>query len=76
MKFRQHRGSLEDSLKTTVSFDTFTAFKDYLVELLGLEDTRQLHTLDVEFYGYDERCDQYLHIVKYQDKPIGFIFEV
>lgn len=75
MKFRQHRGSLEDSLATTVSFSTFTEFKEYIRVLLGLEEHKP-NTLNVEFYGYDERCNQYLHIVTYEDKPIGFIFEV
>lgn len=76
MKFREHRGSLEDSLATTVHFERFSDFKQYLAKLLGLEDTRVLHKLDIEHYGYDDRCKQNLHLVTYEDKPIGYIFEV
>lgn len=59
MKFglREHRGSLEESLKTvkTISLSTFLSLLD-----------------KYEFYCFDDRCQQLLFCVKDLNSPLPF----
>jgi hypothetical protein len=63
-KFREHRGSLEDSMKTVrpcYSFEELYAYCRVLLWPWYIEFTKeQLH---IKPYGYDERIDWDTHIV-------------
>ena len=65
MKFRFHRGSLDDSLKTEVEINppTLNALAVYL-------DVEQ-NDLTVTPYCFDERCGWDTHLVKTSDGVLG-----
>lgn len=75
INYRDHRGSLADSLSTSRQYDSLKALHDDI----GFDS--------IDYYGYDERCKQHLFIVKQNTVrsnflslelmpiPIGFIFE-
>lgn len=66
IKFRRHRGTLEDSLETMQEFDSLMALKQYLENDLD----------NIGYYGYDERCKQDLWMVtNSMHMPLGFICE-
>lgn len=67
IKFRFHRGSLEDSLATTKEFRTVNEFFTYI--------NPHSEKYNEKYYGYDDRCKQDLTMVLINDKPIGFIIE-
>lgn len=76
MKFRLHRGSLADSLETTVELEpTAAAIAAYMSkqwpwdcfpEPLTAED------IAVEPYGYDDRIKTFVHVVWMRGRPFGF----
>ena len=57
--FREHRGSLEESMKT----------------IRKIKSIDELGDVTVEDYGYDERLDSETKIVLKDGRPIGFITE-
>jgi len=78
INFRWHRGSLEDSLATSVSFCTNASFKRYIIQQCQLKYLYvfdENETFDIKDYGYDERCKQHLKSVLVNGAIIGFIFE-
>lgn len=80
MKFREYRGSLSESLDTTVEFTTKDEMKKYILNLWK-KDYPQLSVDDIEFkyQVYDNRCnwDTYLvfiHPITFTGKhniPVG-----
>lgn len=67
MKFRYHRGSLEDSLSTEQDFNFRSICKDMnLIE----KDTK----MQIQFYAYDNRVDQALFEVSIDNQIIGFVY--
>jgi hypothetical protein len=68
MYFREHRGTLEDSLKTECQFKTFTELK-----LKYLSSNR--NRIEINYYGYDKRCEQDLWLVFVDSIPIGFAYD-
>lgn len=56
MKFRYHRGSLAESLKTTVEIEQTIAA---LANHLGVRP----ESITVRHYGLDERCGWNVHLV-------------
>lgn len=64
MKFREHRGGLDDSLKTVVEVTDREALALYCANLLRPFNVPCLaECLQVERYGFDERIDWDTHIV-------------
>jgi len=71
MKFRWHRGSLDDSMQTVVDFESF----DGLVSILRATPyTPSFDTSDikVEKYCYDPRIEWDTYIVTIDGNAIGF----
>lgn len=65
IRFRWQRGTLKDSLKTSINFDTIEELEAYVdKELFNEKGT----------YGIDERCHQKLDIVLRNQCPVGFIY--
>lgn len=60
--YREHRGSLEDSLATTRSYASWPEFH----KEVGFDDIKD--------YGYDGRCNQILWLVLKDGRPLGFRF--
>jgi hypothetical protein len=86
--FRFHRGSLEESLKTTVIINSLSELEDKITEAMRncifiKEDT--LVELEIHPYpsienNFDDRIGWYTHIViaKYKNitaHPVGFLSE-
>lgn len=86
IKFRWHRGTLEDSLATTMEFKSLTELKTYIYnEVYKDLPEFMLHPVEefkikIKDYGYDDRCRQNLWIVLCSQPekvyfPMGFICE-
>jgi hypothetical protein len=73
IKYREHRGSLQESLETTREFSTL---KDCLQYVQGNWNERpgnsyaRLDDIQISYYGYDDRVKQELFQVYL--KPPGF----
>ena len=79
INFRWHRGSLEDSLATSVSFASISSLERYITqqcELMHMKvfDEAGQSTIKYQDYWYYSRCGQDLEAVIVDDKLIGFIF--
>lgn len=60
MKFRYHRGTLQESLTTMEEFNMKKIYQDN-------DFDRKYHCLTVTHYGYDDRIHKELWIVQVQD---------
>jgi hypothetical protein len=76
MRFREHRATLEDSLKTLVSVETREALVRHLKTViwpLTMTDEEIERKLVVGPYGYDERIGWQTYIVLLSDYGVlGF----
>jgi hypothetical protein len=54
--FREHRGSLEESLATTEEFPDWTALVDYVISLLRPEREITANDVLLKYLGFDDRC--------------------
>ncbi len=78
MKFRYHRGSLQDSLVTAVSFNTLDELKTHIMEthcMLLIDDILNMDFL-LSHYGYDERVQQDLWLLRIDYAPVGFVYDL
>jgi len=68
MKFRYHRGSLEDSLATEQDFNIDNICKEmgYIAKAVKIQ---------IQFYAYDNRIDKALYAVMVDEFIIGFLYE-
>lgn len=64
--FRFHRGSLEESMKTVVSFNDIEELRKILWEVYGPGE------LVMEKRGYDDRADWHTWIVTLNGNAVGF----
>lgn len=67
MKFRQHRGSLIESLETTEEFKTVKALLLYLQKELNIN----VEKLKCKYLGYDNRCNWNTYLL--YEKGFGVI---
>jgi len=74
MKYRDHRGSLSDSMETVQEFDTFEDLKEYL-EYKWRQMYYVVEQVKIEPYGFDERIDWDTHIVTVQLKDVHGQYE-
>jgi hypothetical protein len=80
MKFREHRGSLADSMATVVEVDGERGLLMHIMHLLEryypartYEDYQRVFHVTVKPYGYDERIKWDAHMVYLEGYgPIGF----
>ena len=75
--FREHRGSLKESLETMKSFDNKEALLEYLKNILPICFGCSIeNNLICEHYCYDERTEWETYILKvktpYNNPVIGF----
>lgn len=65
MKFREHRGGLEDSMKTVREFNTEEEFTSFIGDLAArdVSDGSERVAVDIHYYGYDARIDWDSYIV-------------
>ena len=70
VNFREHRGSLQESLEMTKEFDS-------LYDLFNYYDPKDGNSLYLGYYGFDNRCNQELFILQDANLGgvIGFVFE-
>ena len=74
IKFRWHRGILEDSMATAMEFDGLSKLFDYLCKSYITPLKKQ--EIEIIYYGLDKRIKQELFVVYVKGYvPIGFIFE-
>jgi hypothetical protein len=73
MKFRFHRGSLEDSLATVVEVGSMAELRAVIEKEWGLICPTGDEPLSVEPYGYDARIDWDTHLVLWKYQPVGFL---
>lgn len=65
MKFREHRGSLDDSMATCVEIEpTYEALKEHLKKILSYWPLPEPLVLEIKRYGYDNRIQWESYIVK------------
>jgi hypothetical protein len=74
IKFRWHRGTLEESMATAMEFDSLQAMVDYL-NIYYSQTHKFPYIYTTSPYGYNSRVNQYLTGVKLDGDIIGFIFE-
>lgn len=67
--YREHRGSMEDSLATTKEFKSL---RDICNSICLKHDC---FIEDVNISYYDDRCKQDLFIVKINKEAVGFLYE-
>lgn len=85
MKYRDHKGSLSDSMANVQEFETFYDLKEYL-EYSWNQYYKEVAEIKIEPYGYDQRIGWDTHIVTVQLKdehgqyeydgdfiPVGFM---
>ena len=73
IKYRKHRGGLEESLKTSMEFENIKKLFEYIVE--DSELPLSIKKLKIMYYGFDERINQDLFIVSVDDYGVfGFIY--
>jgi hypothetical protein len=81
IKYREHRGSLQESLDTAREFSTL---KDCLQYIKGAyndfpgHNIKNIKDFSIAYYGYDERVHQELYRVYcHSELPfiLGFIYE-
>lgn len=83
IKFRWHRGGLEDSLATSVEFESWSELWKVLHDNFVLP-LLKANPLEVKIFycGFDERVNQDLWMVKANTAgmddfyPLGFIYEI
>ncbi len=75
MKFRYHRGSLTDSLETAITFFILGELKTDICTKHSMI-LREPVDLYMCYYGYDKRVDQKLWLVRIEDYPIGFVYDL
>lgn len=77
IKYREHRGSLEDSLDTSREFDTIKELFKFLINEMSQYCCHiSIQDIKVEYYGFDERCNQELYVVSSEKIGVfGFIYE-
>lgn len=66
MQFRQHRGSLADSMETVAVMEpTFKAILNYLKQqgVLGFDQINSTNAFHCKRYGYDERIDWNTYLI-------------
>jgi hypothetical protein len=63
-KFRWHRGSLEESLKTEIEVMDFEELYRAISEELGDSIRIDRQDITIERYGFDNRLAQEMYIVK------------
>lgn len=67
MKFREHRGSLDDSMATCVELDpTYDALKEHLKAILAYWPLPEHLELLIKPYGYDDRI-QWTSFIVYME---------
>jgi len=72
MKFRQHRGGLDDSMGTVVEI---AATREGLAGVISLATgcpRPNPGDIEVEFYAYDERIGWQTYIVTLKGEAVGF----
>lgn len=68
MKFRFHRGGLEDSMKTQVEFKSLDELKGIIDNWLTVRKSNSVE-LRFEYRGFDERISQETYYVIVRDSP-------
>lgn len=75
MLYRDHRGSLDDSMKTVVSLPaTRLALFCHLYKEPFMPEFK-IQDLEVKAYGYDPRIKWHTHIVTIKGNAVGFTNE-
>ena len=64
--YRDHRGSLDDSMATTVTMNSFEELKTHVISMFGEGN------ITVKWYSDDERISWNTHVVCHNDCAIGF----
>ena len=70
MKYRSHRGSLKDSMKTVIDLEDFNSLVGHLKETCSVPFRPE--DVLVSKYTYDERIDWDTHMVTVSGIPVGF----
>lgn len=64
MLFREHRGSLDETMETVVELDpTLEALIAHIGKLFMEEDLHPISKIEVKYYGYDARIGWETYIV-------------
>lgn len=72
-KFRFHRGTLADSLATTVEVKDRAALVEYIrANFLPYELSGDTPELKVRYYAFDKRIDEHTYIVADSVGVVGF----
>lgn len=81
IKYREHRGGLQESLATIKEFSTLKDCLYYVREVYNNffgHNIKNIEDFSIAYYGYDERVKQELYRVYcHSEFPVllGFIFE-
>lgn len=72
MRFRFHRGSLEESLQTVREVQSLDDVRELLVREVGLSLLPEHFKLTCRYYTHDKRIDWQTWIVLNDGLPVGF----
>ena len=64
-KYRQHRSTLSESLKTTIELDSFESLEKYIYDMFGEGE------LTVKYYGMDDRCGWDTYLISHRGYAVG-----
>lgn len=74
IKYREHRGSLEESLKTYQEFESIGKLFKFIADNAFFPTS--VRKIKIMYYGFDERINQELFMVRSDDAGVfGFIYE-
>ena len=81
MKFRYHRGTLEESLKTEIELNSIQELSYELFDYCCNHLLFKLEKYKIKFYVYDKRVNKNLYIVLIEENnfkiwiPVGFVYD-
>lgn len=65
MKYRQHRGTLEDSMSTVTEVNNIEDI-DKIINESYIDFGKKVEEIEIKFYGYDSRINWETYIVTYR----------
>jgi hypothetical protein len=75
--FREHRGSLEESMATVTELESWTALVEYVIALVKPYRETTKDDVLLKWYGYDERVNWNTTLVLVKDYGVvGFAGEI
>lgn len=77
MKFRFHRGSFEESMKTAFQVQGYAALEGVLSRICSAGFATSMRDLVLEYYGFDDRLQSACYIITHKNEGVvGFLWDI